>query len=150
MNPPELQRFLSDRIDDGYTFPLNPKWVLCDPGWKELYDKLMASDTGNIKESLGIWYPPDIRQQIETTHSRHPGGFGCSGESALTERKRTNKEGTAAMDLAELQLKRHLTMERAKRKLRVALKFMDPSKGVYTCTKSKIPPAGFKIKFYQA
>lgn len=124
MNPPELQRFLSDRIDDGYTFPLNPKWVLCDPGWKELYDKLMASETGNIKESLGIWYPPDIRQQIETIHSRHPGGFGCSGESTLTERKRSNSEGTAAMDLAELQLKRHLTIKRAKRKLRSALLLM--------------------------
>jgi hypothetical protein len=124
MNPRELQLFLSDRIDDGYTFPLNPKWVLCDPGWKELYDKLLASDMGNIKESLGIWYPPDIRKQIETIHSRHPGGFGCIGGADLADRNKTNSEGTAAMDLAELQLKRHLTMERAKRKLRVALMLM--------------------------
>jgi hypothetical protein len=26
----ELQDFLLQRIQEGYTFPLNPKWVLCD------------------------------------------------------------------------------------------------------------------------
>jgi hypothetical protein len=128
MTPQELQRFLSFRVDDGYTFPLNPKWILCDPGWKELYDKLMASNEPNIKDSLGIWYPSDVRQRIETIHSRHPGGFGCDGEpSSATEK--TDSEGTATMDmdLAELKLKRYITIQRAKRKLR-ALMFMGSSK----------------------
>ena len=28
-----LLPFLSARIDEGYAVPLNPKWLLCDPGW---------------------------------------------------------------------------------------------------------------------
>ena len=39
----ELQEFLSGCIDLGFTFPLNPKWVLCDQGWKALWDKLIGS-----------------------------------------------------------------------------------------------------------
>ena len=33
---PGLQNFLRARIDDGYAFPLNPKWLLCDSGWSAL------------------------------------------------------------------------------------------------------------------
>ena len=33
LGPAELRAFLVERIADGYVFPLNPKWLLCDPGW---------------------------------------------------------------------------------------------------------------------
>ena len=33
MKRSELQEFLYGCIDLGFTFPLNPKWVLCDKGW---------------------------------------------------------------------------------------------------------------------
>ena len=29
----ELRAFLIARIADGFVFPLNPKWILCDEGW---------------------------------------------------------------------------------------------------------------------
>ena len=32
---PELRQFLIARVRDGFTFPLNPKWILCDPGFFE-------------------------------------------------------------------------------------------------------------------
>ena len=44
VDPQGLQEILKEKIDKGYTFPINPKWILCDPGWKEVYDKLMASE----------------------------------------------------------------------------------------------------------
>ena len=28
-----LRAFLIERVDDGFSFPLNPKWILCDRGW---------------------------------------------------------------------------------------------------------------------
>jgi hypothetical protein len=77
MDPEGLQSFLSERIDENYTFPLNPKWILCDPGWKELYDKLLASENQTVQNSMEIWYPKDsgIREKIEAIHRRHPHGF---------------------------------------------------------------------------
>jgi hypothetical protein len=77
MDGEELRRFLALRVDDGFTFPLNPKWVLCDPGWKDLYDKLIVSEKEDIVNSMRIWYPPEsgIREQIERIWERHPKGF---------------------------------------------------------------------------
>jgi hypothetical protein len=75
-----LQSFLSAKIDEGFTFPLHVKWILCDEKWKELYDKLMASDIKNVQDSMEIWFPRDsgIREKIEEIHKRHPHGFGKS------------------------------------------------------------------------
>jgi Domain found in Dishevelled, Egl-10, and Pleckstrin (DEP) len=77
MDGDEVRQFLSQRIDDGFTFPLNPKWVLCDPGWKELYDKLISSEKEDIVNSMKIWYPPEsgIRELIQDISTRHPEGF---------------------------------------------------------------------------
>ena len=73
----ELQEFLLDRIESGYTFPLNPKWIVCDPGWKRIYDKLLASENEDVRNSMNIWFPLDsgIREQIEDLCARHPRGF---------------------------------------------------------------------------
>lgn len=32
LKEPDLRNFLLGRIDDGYVFPINPKWILCDKG----------------------------------------------------------------------------------------------------------------------
>jgi hypothetical protein len=76
MNAEEVQDFLSARIRDGYTFPLNLKWVLCD-GWGRIYDELIASDRAEVKESLNTWFPPDsgIREKIADIRKRFPRGF---------------------------------------------------------------------------
>ena len=47
-----LQNFLKQKIKEGFTFPLNPKWVLCDPGWKEIYDALLDSTSANVQEYI--------------------------------------------------------------------------------------------------
>jgi len=67
VNVKELQDLLCDKIDEGYTFPLNPKWVLWDSGWKKVYEKLLASDNLSIQDSLNCWLPPEsgLREDID-------------------------------------------------------------------------------------
>ena len=72
----ELMEILSIKIRDGYAFPLNPKWVLCDGGWKDLYDKLLASEAPNVQDAMNVWYPVEVRERIDTISSKHPSGFG--------------------------------------------------------------------------
>lgn len=73
-----LQDILEEKIGQGFTFPLNPKWVLCDSfRWKELYDQLMSSDKLETQQSMKIWFPPDsgLREIIERVHKSRPHGF---------------------------------------------------------------------------
>ena len=107
----ELQEFLSGCIDLGFTFPLNPKWVLCDQGWKALWDKLIGSTHPNVQLSINAWYPPgsDLRERIENIHEKYPQGF----QSDLSGRKK----GTQAWDEAEIALDRYQRIQRAKREL---------------------------------
>ena len=80
-----LHSFLSDRIDENFTFPLNPKWVLCDYGWKELYDKLLANDDEIVASSMKIWFPEQIREKIGEIHTHHPYGFERETKRAIIE-----------------------------------------------------------------
>jgi hypothetical protein len=63
----ELQDFLLQKAENGYSFPLNPRWILVDPGWKELYDKLLQSENSHVKAAMDVWYPPEsgLREQID-------------------------------------------------------------------------------------
>jgi len=124
VNVEELQNILIKRVEEGFTFPLNPKWILANSGWKAVYDKMMASDNESIKLSLAVWYPEGsgIREQIEDIYTRFPDGFQKLDNGSGDEYSKT--EGTEAMDLAEQSLKRHLILRRAKFKLRCALKIM--------------------------
>ena len=76
MNATEVQNFLIERIKDGYTFPLNPKWILCD-GWGRIYDELMKSDRAEVKISMDTWFPPEsgIRESIARIRQKYPRGF---------------------------------------------------------------------------
>lgn len=118
VNVEELQALLSQKISEGFVFPLNPKWILCDPGWKKLYDELMASEALYADLSKDVWYPPfsGVREKIEEIHRRHPNGFQQrSGRVSFLAKQgysplRQNLEmgvalsGNAAFDLAELEL----------------------------------------------
>ena len=117
VNVQELQDFLHNMIDEGFTFPLNPKWVLCDPNWKRIYDHLCKSTAPNVQDSLAIWYPPEtgVREKFESVCAKYPDGYVFERDGEMC--------GTEAMDLATLQLKRYLTLQRAKRKLRAVLFF---------------------------
>jgi hypothetical protein len=118
VDPKGLQEILNEKIDLGYAFPINPKWILCDNGWKEVYDKLMASQKSNVQDALRMWYPPEsgIREKIEAINYLYPDGFQRMDDQA-TETDHDH-DGTAAMDLAEQELRYYLTFQRAKRKLR--------------------------------
>lgn len=113
----ELQSFLSGCIDLGFTFPLNPKWVLCDSGWKTLWDKLTGSNHPNVQLSINAWYPPGsgLKECIESIHRQYPEGFSDNSG---------RKEGTQAWDEAELYLERYKRIQRAKRKLHCFLCFI--------------------------
>jgi hypothetical protein len=118
VNVHQLQSILSQRISDGFVFPLNPKWILCDPGWKQLYDQLMASDALYAEYTKDVWYPrfSGIREKIDRICANHPRGFqrqrGRSsivlenGYSPLRRNldKGNELSGNAAFDLAELEL----------------------------------------------
>lgn len=109
---PELQSFLCNRIQQGYAFPLNPKWILCDKGWKHVYDQMHANSSPQVKTALDVWYPPEsgIRELIEVVHQRHPNGF-CQ---QMLSQNSTGFEERRAMDRSEEELKRHMTLQRAK------------------------------------
>lgn len=127
----ELKDILKYKIRQGFTFPLNPKWVLCDPGWKEVYDEMMISNAPNVQQALDCWYPPDsgIRESIARICKAHPTGFNRIEDH---DRMRMNKylaasfrysnvDGTAAMDLAKQELKYYLILQRAKKRLKAYL-----------------------------
>jgi hypothetical protein len=120
----ELKALLIDKIDDGFCFPLNPKWILTDKGWKQVYDKMIASEDACIQRSLDTWYPREsgIREQIEAIHARHPDGFVPTLSGNVAERK---PEGTHEMDLANEAMRRYVVLQRAKLKVRVVLTFMN-------------------------
>mmetsp|Transcript_43806 Transcript_43806/g.106228 ORF Transcript_43806/g.106228 Transcript_43806/m.106228 type:complete len:930 (-) Transcript_43806:110-2899(-) len=77
VNVNELQSILSQKIAEGFVFPLNPKWILCDPGWYDLYQKLMASDALYADLSKDVWYPPfsGVRERIDAIRKKFPDGF---------------------------------------------------------------------------
>jgi len=77
VNVRDLQEILSKKIAEGFVFPMNPKWILCDPGWKKIYDDLMASEALYADLSKDVWFPPysGIRERIEAIHKNHPNGF---------------------------------------------------------------------------
>jgi len=89
MNLGQLQDLLISMIDDGFTFPINPKWILCDPGWKKVFDKLWTSTKPNVQESLKCWFPPGagVLDEIDRISMEYPEGFkeqvGSSDDAAI-------------------------------------------------------------------
>jgi len=96
VNVSDLQKILSTKIAEGFVFPLNPKWILCDPGWKKIYDELMASDALYADLSKDVWFPihTGIRDRIEDIYKRHPNGFQRCTDPASANRKLSNDKST--------------------------------------------------------
>lgn len=127
VNVEDLQAVLSEKIAEGFVFPLNPKWILCDPGWKKLYDELMESTALYADLSRDVWFPPysGVRQKIEEIHKQHPKGFqprvgrfsfeAKEGYSPLRQNleRGVNMSGNAAFDLAELELENYTSRKNA-------------------------------------
>jgi len=130
-----LIEILADKIDEGFAFPLNPKWILCDEGWKDLYDKLLASEAPNVQDALNVWYPADVRARIAAISSKHPIEYGPSDGSksrtaeglALMRKKRITVAKSQqeyeefSAEIAELELERYKNARKGVWKLRRAL-----------------------------
>mmetsp|Transcript_12194 Transcript_12194/g.25943 ORF Transcript_12194/g.25943 Transcript_12194/m.25943 type:complete len:793 (+) Transcript_12194:69-2447(+) len=95
-NAAGLIDILSEKVDQGFTFPLNPKWILCDDGWKKVYDKLMCSTKSNVQDSLRIWYPDNIRERINEISSKYSEGFIDTSDNS-------NRDNGVQVDLAMLE-----------------------------------------------
>jgi len=118
LSTPDLLSYLHQKIQIGFTFPINPKWILCDPGWRQIYEQLCQSRHPHVQTSLEMWFPSDsgIRDLIKQTADEFPHGFQPTV-------KRTSFLGsTAEMDLAQLEYERYLTLQRAKIKLLAVLR----------------------------
>jgi hypothetical protein len=93
-----LTEILSQKIDQGFTFPLNPKWVLSDANrWYELYQKLLMSDKEETRQSMNIWFPPEsgVREQIERVHALRPEGFYEEHAIVLVEEEEASAHGSS-------------------------------------------------------
>jgi len=121
VNPTQLQEILLEKIDEGFSFPINPKWVLCDPGWRRVYDKLLASRKANVQDSLDCWFPPGtgIREEIDRIYKNHP--YGLEGVCNYTVYASEKNKGTEYRDLAENELEIAATVGRCWMKVRQAV-----------------------------
>jgi len=135
VNQSELRRFLLARIDEGYAFPLNPKWVLCDEGWLPIFKRLLES--AEAEAPMEAWFPASsgLRERILAIAKEHPRGFRplpTEGDA---------KEHRADIDpaLAEYMLRRHETLRRAKQKLRAINAMRGLGRRVGGSTKLMLP-----------
>ena len=64
LKPDMLLEFLEMRVAQGFAFPLNPKWLLCDPGYYKIYEQMMQNE--KLDEQMEVWFPKDsgIRERI--------------------------------------------------------------------------------------
>lgn len=72
---PDLRLFLLERIAEGYSFPLNPVWLVRDAGWYDVFRALRVSDSA--RGPLEAWFPPEagILEKVEAMRKAHPHGF---------------------------------------------------------------------------
>lgn len=108
VNQQELLGLLHEKIQEGFTFPLNPKWLLCDPGWISLFRELLSSRHSSVQDSLDLWFPREsgLRERILDINLRFPKGFMQDDQAKLSS------------SLAVEQYKRYLILQRARRKIR--------------------------------
>ncbi len=120
----ELIELLCEKIDEDFCFPINPKWILADKGWKKIWDKMIASSCSNTIQSCETWYPKKsgIREMIEAIHQNHPNGFERV-ESQNPENGRLHYSGSTEMALAQWESRRQLILRRVRFKIKIALMF---------------------------
>ena len=114
-NPKQLREFLTARAADGFVFPLNPKWLLCDEGWYDVYQAMLKTPDG--REAINAWVPAHIQKQIAAIRQEYPTGFQRVGDKADVE------EEPVDFEILQLHLSRHIILRRAKLKLRSILLF---------------------------
>ena len=108
LKEPQLREFLIGRIEGGYVFPLNPKWILCDHGWDEVWAALCKAGDG-AQAALDIWLPRSMRELMGAIQSRHPEGFHTLSGAPVED---------VDCAFAEWELRRRKVLKRAQHKMR--------------------------------
>jgi len=114
----QLRSFLLTRIDDGYTFPLNPCWTVRDKGWYDVLKALRSSAAS--RRALNSWFPPSsgIFEMIESIHGERPEGLHL--EKVMFARD----DPSEAAVRAEFSLRQKVVLKRAKAKFKAAVMVM--------------------------
>jgi len=105
----QLKEFLLMRVPDGYSFPLNPKWLLCDEGWWDVFTALQQSEAA--KTALDAWFPGDLRERMAAVRAAYPRVFA-------PQQTASQPVENIEPDKAEWELSRFFALQRAKVKLR--------------------------------
>eukprot|EP00927_Polykrikos_kofoidii_P046702 TRINITY_DN4084_c0_g2_i1.p1 TRINITY_DN4084_c0_g2~~TRINITY_DN4084_c0_g2_i1.p1 ORF type:complete len:1042 (+),score=171.35 TRINITY_DN4084_c0_g2_i1:64-3189(+) len=71
----ELRGFLLTRIEEGFSFPLNPVWPVRDHAWYEVFEALWSSAAA--RQNFDHWFPESSRlvERIKDLHAKFPEGF---------------------------------------------------------------------------
>ncbi|CAD7949359.1 unnamed protein product [Amoebophrya sp. A25] len=74
MSEPQLRAFLLERVQDGYSFPLNPVWPVRDPGWRDIWQALLKSR--EAQQGNRCWYPDSgIVDTVTELCQEYPDGY---------------------------------------------------------------------------
>jgi len=75
----ELRDFLVQRINEGFTFPINPVWIIRDIGWSEIYEAMLSTEEG--RQSLEAYFPPSsgMSAKLAEILEAFPEGFLPNG-----------------------------------------------------------------------
>jgi hypothetical protein len=137
VNQTQLQSFLLLMISHGFIFPLNPKWIVADPGWYDIFNAMRkrgqkkttdGADVCNpsIERALRAWYPShrgrfNLIEEMDRIHSTYPMGFLPPKKAASTL---TNTEQIDDMQLVTYERDRYATLRRAKHKLMCVIRWL--------------------------
>lgn len=113
-----VREFLMQRIQEGFSFPLNPVWPVRDKGWYAVLDALKSKNA----EGMDSWYPPEsgLLQKIETLHQQYPAGFSIAAKPVNAVQEMNVME---EKDLAMHEVARHAAMFQARNKLTAVTAF---------------------------
>jgi len=97
----DLREFLLERINDGYSFPLNPVWPARDPNWFQVFEALRARTAKSDDYTFDAWYPPNsgIVEKIIELAQEFPEGF----------RAQAAKQRASVMDLPDNLFAKRMT-----------------------------------------
>jgi len=142
----ELIQFLLARIEDGFVFPLNPKWVLCDKGWYEvwaaLHKKQNGARTNNEYINLDAWFPSHIYDKVEAVRTAHPAGF-------LTEHELNKDRQESIIAKFELEQRLAAVRRRVKFKLKLMLMFRDKTTAKTLCPNPTPNPNNMDEQYFK-
>lgn len=90
-----LRDFLSERLTDGYAFPLNPVWPVRDKGWYDVFQTILNSPDEGIANCNRAWYPSrmGIIERIKEVRQRCPNGFVQSADAAESRVENKRESG---------------------------------------------------------